>query len=80
MAERGISEKEIACVMRQGVQIKEYRDDTPYPSRLVLGWCGSRPLHVVAADDLQTGATIIITTYEPDPSQWDNTFRFRRES
>ena len=60
--------------------IEEYPDDTTYPSRLVLGWAGSRPLHVVAADNPEDEATIVITVYEPEPTQWEAGFRRRRRA
>lgn len=59
---------------------EEYPDDTPYPSRLVLGWVGSRPLHVVAADYPEDENTIVITVYEPEPNQWEAGFRRRRQA
>jgi len=43
-----------------------YPDDTPYPSRLLLGWRGDKPLHVVAAYNAQDDEQIVITVYEPD--------------
>jgi hypothetical protein len=60
-----------------GDVIEDYPNDYPYPSRLVLGFCGARPLHVVAADNPGAPETIVITVYEPDPAQWDVTFRVR---
>ncbi len=67
MAERGITIEDVRDVVRSGDAIREYPDDTPYPSYLILGWRGKRPLHVVAADDHDSQTTIIITAYEPDP-------------
>jgi hypothetical protein len=58
--------------------IRAYPDDTPFASRLILGWRGRRPLHVVAADD-DEGQTIIITAYEPDPALWEPDFRRKKE-
>ena len=29
--------------------LEEYPQDEPYPTRLVLGWAGNRPLHLVLA-------------------------------
>jgi len=49
--------------------IEEYPDDTPYPSRLILGWNGTKPLHVVIADNNEDKETIIITAYEPNQNQ-----------
>jgi len=66
------------AVLENGQVIEEYPDDSPYPSRLVLGQCGGRPLHVLASDDAGERVTVIITVYEPDPQRWDATFRHRR--
>jgi hypothetical protein len=60
------------------VLIEDYPTDTPYPSRLILGWVGARPLHVVAADNAAAQETIIVTVYEPDPLLWHPGFRQRR--
>jgi YgiT-type zinc finger domain-containing protein len=46
MVLRDISEAEVRVVLTTGEAIEEYLDDTPYPSRLVLGWVGSRPSRV----------------------------------
>ena len=61
MALRNISEAEVRAVLTTGEAIEEYPDDTPFPSRLVLGWVGSRPLNVVAADNPEEEDTIVIT-------------------
>jgi hypothetical protein len=79
MAERRVSRAEVEGVVTEGEVIKDYPDDTPYPSRLILGWSGERPLHVVAADNDEDNETIIITVYEPDPTIWTDDFRRKRE-
>jgi hypothetical protein len=48
-------------MIRDGAVIESYPGDTPFPSRLILGWRGSRPVHVVVADDAQAEETIVIT-------------------
>ena len=78
MALRDISKAEVRAVLTTGEAIEEYPDDTPFPSRLVLGWVGSRPLLVVAADNPEEEDTIVITVYEPEPDQWEVGFRRRR--
>jgi len=78
MFQRGISEEDIRHVLDVGQVIQEYPDDQPYPSRLVLGWQGPRPIHVVVADNLNTRETIVITVYEPDQAQWGPNFRRKR--
>ena len=49
----------------------------PTPVVLVLGWHGARPIHVVVADNPDDKENIVITVYEPDPSEWGN--RFQKE-
>ena len=46
MSEHGITERDVREIRSAGETIEEYPADTPYASRLVLGWCGGRPLHV----------------------------------
>lgn len=79
MFERGISEEEVSQVLSDGEEIAAYPDDTPYPSRLLLGWRGNRPMHVVAAYNGQDDEQIVITVYEPDPALWEEGFRRRRQ-
>ena len=64
--------------MATGETIEEYPDDVPYPSRLVSGNAGDRPIHVVAADDVDSEATIVVTVYEPDPARWEPGFKRRK--
>jgi len=78
MFECGITEKDVAYVIRSGEVIRQYVDDKPYPSRLLLGWIGTRPLHVVAADNHIDRETIVITVYEPDHRVWKDDFRSKR--
>ncbi|WP_313950965.1 DUF4258 domain-containing protein [Accumulibacter sp.] len=47
MFERGISTVDIRSALETGQVIKEYNDDTPYPSALLLGYIDQGPLHVV---------------------------------
>jgi hypothetical protein len=70
MFEREISAEEVRYVLETGEVIEEYLDDTPYPSRLILGCYKGRLIHVVAANNSIDKEIIIITVYEPDPSEW----------
>jgi hypothetical protein len=79
MFQRHISEQEVRHVLETGETIETYPEDSPYPSRLVLGWCGSRSLHVVVADDTEGQETIVITVYEPDEGKWEEGFSRRRQ-
>ena len=61
-----------------GETIKSYPDDTPYPSRLVLGWREARPIHVLAADNIESGEAFVMTVYEPTPVLWRPDFRRKK--
>jgi hypothetical protein len=78
MHERGIAEEEVEHVIANGTVIENYPDDTPYPSALLLGHAGTKAIHVVYADDIETGTRIVITVYEPDPEIWQDDLRKRR--
>jgi len=78
MFERDISEVDIRDVLENGKVIESYPDDAPFPSRLMLGWCDGRAIHVLASDDSDNQVTVIITVYQPDPARWDATFTRRR--
>ncbi len=79
MFERSISHDDVRDVVEFGEVIRDYPDDHPYPSRLLLAWRGDRPLHVVAADNETDDETIIITAYEPDPTIWKPDFKTKKE-
>lgn len=78
MFERGIAEAEVRSVLTHGEEIAAYPDDNPYPSRLLLGWRGERPVHVVAAYNTADEEHIVITVYEPSPALWEAGFRRRK--
>ena len=80
MYQRRIGEDEVRKVVKAGETIEDYPDDFPYPSRLVLGWQGPRPIHVVVADNIAASENIIITVYEPDASEWETDFKRRKVS
>jgi hypothetical protein len=79
MLERGIDRKLVVETLKSGECIKEYADDTPYPSALFLGWQGKMPIHIVAASDADAGIVYIITVYVPDPKIFSEDFRKRRK-
>jgi hypothetical protein len=78
MFQRRISGTEVQQVLASGETVESYPGDTPYPSRLVLGWHGSRPLHVVVADNEEDQETIVITVYEPKAEDWDDGYKRRK--
>lgn len=66
-----VTEEQVEVVLPGGETVEEYEDGL----RLMLGWSGPRPIHVVVAD--RAAASIVITVYEPDPTRWDAAFRER---
>ena len=78
MFERGITETDVHTALSEGEEIAAYPDDMPYPSRLLLGWRGDKPLQVVAAYNAQDDEQIVITVYEPEPALWEDGFRRRK--
>ena len=78
MAERGFSPDIIKSVIENGTVIKSYPDDTPYPSRIILGFDGKRPVHVVSAYNSENDTEYVITVYEPDLLKWSDDFTERR--
>ncbi|MFH1673329.1 MAG: DUF4258 domain-containing protein [Pseudomonadota bacterium] len=76
MLERNISRDDVKTALSTGQVIEDYPDDYPFPSCLVLGYCGEKPLHIVCSigqDNLW-----VITVYIPDPNKWENNFKTRR--
>jgi hypothetical protein len=77
MFQRRIQTDDVRHVLTTGAVIEYYANDIPYPSHLLLAWCNCRPLHVVAAYNAADDEMIVITVYEPDPTQWSADFRRR---
>ena len=80
MFQRFIDTKDVRFAIENGETIENYPEDTPYPSRLILGWSSQRPIHIVIAENLPDEELIVITVYEPDPDLWEADFRARRKS
>jgi len=78
MFEREITDEQVKWVIRNGEVIEDYPDDTPYPSKLILGWSGQRPIHVVTADNA-AATVIVVTAYEPEDDKWEPDFKRRKK-
>lgn len=74
MFSRSILKTEAGEVIVKGEIIKEYIDDKPYPSYLLLGIVNGKPLHVLIAKD-EFGNCIIITVYKPNAGIWHTDFK-----
>lgn len=80
MVERGITRADVLEVLFSGERIEDYPGDRPLPRALFLNWVRGRPLHVVAAFDMDNRTVAIITTYEPTLEYFEADFRTRRKS
>jgi uncharacterized protein DUF4258 len=78
MFERSISAKKVSQSLQSGETIEDYSGEMPEPSRLILGFQGKRPFHVVTSENPETNEITIITVYIPDPDKWDKDFKSRR--
>jgi hypothetical protein len=78
MFQRRIDEEAVRCTLAAARVVEEYPDDQPYPSRLMLGWSGSRPMHIVIAENRIDNQIIVITVYEPDPNEWEPGYMRRK--
>ncbi len=79
MFESDISLQDVKNVLLDSKILKEYLDDRPYPSYLLLGWIENRPIHLVIAVNNEINETMIITAYEPSPVEWNKQFDARKE-
>jgi hypothetical protein len=78
MFERNVSVKNVAQALQSGETVEDYSSEMPEPSRLVLGFQGKRPFHIVTSENVERNETTIITVYLPDPGKWTKDFRNRR--
>jgi len=75
MFQRKISPKSVRRALDSGQAIEDYSAEMPDPSRLILGFLGKQPFHVVTSENPR--ATTIITVYLPDPDRWKKGFMKR---
>ena len=74
MFKRDIFVEDVKQVINHGEVIKEYPNDKPCPSYLILGRVNQRPLHLVIAKG-DFDKCIIITVYEPSQDIWSANFK-----
>ena len=79
MVERNIDFESIDQVLQKGRVIKNYPDDEPCPSCLILGFDeNEKPLHVVVSLDDKLKRTYLITVYRPDQRIWSENYDERQ--
>jgi hypothetical protein len=77
MIERNITPEEIAQTLLAGEVIEDYPHDKYGPSCLVCGTAKSgRVLHIQCTHPSRP-LVKVVTAYEPDPAEWDKTFKQR---
>ena len=70
LTERSITIDDIKNAIRTGEIIKQYEDDTPFPSCLLLGLTEQKSfIHVVTSIDNKY--LYIITAYYPNENDWE---------
>jgi len=78
MFRRNITVEDIKTAISSGDTIQDYRDDKPYPSRILLYFKNKVPLHVVYAVNRLDNEIIVITAYHPDENLWSADFRTKK--
>jgi hypothetical protein len=78
MFERGISVTKIRNYIETGETIEDYSAEMLEPSRLILGFEGNRPVHVVISENVTANEITIITVYNPDIKKWQKGFKDRK--
>ncbi|MBL7778468.1 MAG: DUF4258 domain-containing protein [Chitinophagales bacterium] len=78
MAKRGIEEREVEDVVRNGEVVEEYLSDKPFASRLMFALVNGRPLHLVVGFDDVEEICFVITAYEPNTEKFEADFKTRK--
>lgn len=79
LVEREITVEDIKNAITTGEIIKQYEDDKPFPSCLLLGLTQQNTqIHVVASID--ESFLYIITAYYPDENEWEADLKTRKET
>ena len=78
MFERRVSVEKVSAALQSGETIEDYSGEMPEPGRLILGFQGKRPFHMVTSEAPDTHQITIITVYVPDPEKWSRDFKSRR--
>lgn len=78
LLERGIAVSDIVRCIAEGEIIKQYENDKPFPSCLILGMTANDSyIHVVVSHDDEF--IYLITAYYPDTEIWEADFKTRKE-
>ncbi len=78
MFEREISPIKVRRALEAEDVIEDYSHEMPEPSRLLMGFQGRRPFHVVTSENQEENQITVVTVYLPDPNKWKKDFRSRK--
>lgn len=77
LQERNITVNDIINGIATGEIIRQYEDDRPLESCLILGFSeNNKYIHIVVSND--TEYIYLITAYYPNPEQWEDDFKTRK--
>ena len=65
-------------VVQNGETIKEYLDDKPYPSFLLIGKINNKIIHLLVGQNKMDEFCVLITAYEPDEKFWSDNFKKKK--
>lgn len=78
LIERNIAITDIINGIKTGEIIKQYEDDKPLPSCLILGFSvNNKYIHIVVSHD--SDYIYLITAYYPNTDQWEIDFKTRKK-
>ncbi len=79
LIEEDLTIASVLDIIINGELIKEYSDDKPYPSILILGYYDNKPVHVVCSYNHNVEKVHIITNYKPSLDFYEPDFKTRRK-
>ena len=78
MFEREIAVGKVRKALEAEDVIEDYSAEMPDPSRLIMGYQGKHPFHVVTSENPDENEITVVTVYLPDPNKWKKDFRSRK--
>ena len=78
LAGRFISREAILAAVATYQLVEAYPDDKYLPSYLILARHGSEAFHVLFATDVAGDNVRVVTSYHPDPGEWQADLKARR--
>ncbi len=80
LGQRRITREQIVASIETLQIIEAYQEDRYLPCYLLFAEHENRAMHIVVAVDEPGDNVRVVAAYEPDPRQWDASFKIRRKS